>query len=292
MKAGQAGRASCAYPAQPGGRGQGDRQAKAEDVAKPASRPEHSRQRGTRTPGAAGALVNLGRGLRSLLFPSTCAACGAPAPEDEILCPACEAQVLPPGGPACQICGKPGAAWRCPSCQGDPPPFDAVRSLARHQGPLAGLVRSFKYQRRYWLGAGLARRMGAAPRSCWATADLIAPVPLHPRRLVSRGFNQALELAKGLPAGQGPELAPGLLRRLRHTRPQVGLAPQERRSNVAGAFGVDPAWQGRVSGAWVLLVDDVFTTGATAAECARALKKHGAARVEVLTLARAGGDEA
>ncbi|MCB2225110.1 MAG: ComF family protein [Desulfarculaceae bacterium] len=243
--------------------------------------------------GGAKALRNLGRSLRSLLFPSCCAACGGPVDDGELLCLACEAEVEPLAGQACERCGRPGAAWLCASCQSDPPPFDAARSLVRHQGPLAELVRGFKYQRRYWLGAGLARRLGAAPRSHWATADLVAPVPLHPRRLISRGFNQALSLAKGLPLGdKGPELAPDLLLRLRHTRPQVGLAPEERRANVSGAFGVNPAWEGRLAGAWVLLIDDVFTTGATAAECARVLKDKGAARVEVLTLARATGGEA
>jgi len=238
------------------------------------------------------ALGHLGSATRNLLFPPACAVCGAPAVEGELLCPACEGQVEPLGEPVCQVCGLPGATWRCAACQSDPPPFDAAHALAAHQGPLAQAVRGFKYQRRYWLGAGLAAHLGRAPRAWWATADLIAPVPLHPRRLVGRGFNQALVLARGLPKGQGPVLAPRLLRRLRHTRPQVGLAPHQRRSNVAGAFGVSPAWQERLDGAWVLLIDDVFTTGATAAECAGVLKQAGAARVEVLTLVRATGGKA
>ena len=234
-------------------------------------------------------LANLGQGLRDLLFPPACAGCGAPVGQDQFLCPGCEASVEPLAAPQCPLCGRPGESWRCADCQADPPPFDAAHALARHSGPLAQAVRGFKYQRRFWLGAGLAARLGAAPRAWWATADLIAPVPLHPRRLIARGFNQALVLARGLPQGQGPVLAPRLLRRLRHTRPQVGLAPADRLSNVAGAFGVHPAWKGRLDGAWVLLVDDVFTTGATVAECARVLKQAGAYRVEVLTLARAGG---
>jgi len=239
--------------------------------------------------GGAAALGNLGRGLRDLLFPAACAACGAPAAGGGLFCPACAAQVEPLGQPACALCGQPGVTWRCPSCREHPPPFDAVHSLAAHRGPLAQAVRGFKYQRRHWLGPGLARLLGAAPRAWWATADLAAPVPLHPRRLMARGFNQALVLARGLPRGQGPELAPRLLRRRRHTKPQVGLTPAARRGNVAGAFAVDPGRAGRLDGAWVLLVDDVFTTGATAAECARVLKQGGAARVEVLTLVRAVG---
>ncbi|MCB2192257.1 MAG: ComF family protein [Deltaproteobacteria bacterium] len=234
------------------------------------------------------ALANLAHGLRDLFFPPACAACATAVGPDEFLCPACLAQVKALPEPACRICGLPGHAWHCPRCAASPPAFDAARALAMHTGPLAETVRGFKYQRRYWLGQGLARMLGQAPRSWWATADIIAPVPLHPRRLVARGFNQALVLARGLPPGQGPALIPRLLQRKRYTRPQVGLDPGARRRNVQGAFAVAQAWQGRVDGAWVLLVDDVFTTGATAHECAKVLKAAGAERVEVLTLVRAG----
>ncbi len=149
-------------------------------------------------------------------------------------------------------------------------------------------MRAFKYQRRFWLGKALARVLAGAPRAWWATCDLLAPVPLHPRRLLSRGFNQALLLARALDDGSGPALAPDLHRRTRHTRPQVGLDPAQRRENVAGAFALSPAWRGRLADQWVLLVDDVFTTGATVHECARVLKEAGAARVNVFCLLRAG----
>ena len=112
-------------------------------------------------------------------------------------------------------------------------------------------------------------------------ADLLLPVPLHPRRLKARGFNQALLLAQGF-----PDRPTGLevLKRLRHTVPQVGLNPKERRDNVKGAFGVSqPA---AVKGRKILLIDDLYTTGSTVRECARVLRRAGAARVEVLTVAR------
>ncbi|MBU4277101.1 MAG: ComF family protein [Proteobacteria bacterium] len=239
--------------------------------------------------GGAQALANLAHGLRDLFFAPACAACGGAVEHDEFLCPACREQVSPPTEPSCRVCGLPGHSWHCPACAASPPAFDAARALALHTGPLAEVVRGFKYQRRYWLGEGLSRLLGTAPRSWWATADIVAPVPLHPRRLVARGFNQALVLARGLPGGQGPELAPRLLNRKRYTRPQVGLDPGARRRNVEGAFALAPAWQGRLEGAWVLLVDDVFTTGATVNECAKVLKQAGAERVEVLTLVRAVG---
>jgi ComF family protein len=112
-------------------------------------------------------------------------------------------------------------------------------------------------------------------------ADLVAPVPLHPKRLRARGFNQALLLARGL---SDTPVAREALTRVRHTAPQVGLNPKERRENVKGAFAVpEPAG---VKGKNVLLLDDLYTTGATVRECARVLRRAGAHRVDVLTVAR------
>ena len=112
-------------------------------------------------------------------------------------------------------------------------------------------------------------------------AELIVPVPLHPKRLKHRGFNQALLLAQAFPQAA---LAREAVVRTRHTPPQVGLNPKERRVNVKGAFAVpDPAL---VKGKSVLLIDDLFTTGSTVKECARVLLKAGARQVEVLTVAR------
>ena len=118
-------------------------------------------------------------------------------------------------------------------------------------------------------------------RELVAAADLLIPVPLHPKRLKHRGFNQALLLAQAFP--EAP-LAREAVVRMRHTQPQVGLNPKERQDNVKGAFAVpDPAL---VKGKNVLLIDDLFTTGSTVKECARVLRKAGARRVEVLTVAR------
>jgi ComF family protein len=118
-----------------------------------------------------------------------------------------------------------------------------------------------------------------------AAADLLAPVPLHPKRIKNRGFNQSLLLAQAFP---GTVLAREALIRTRHTAPQVGLNPKERQDNVKGALSVtDPA---RVKGKSVLLIDDLYTTGSTVKECARVLRKAGARRVEVLTVARVSHD--
>ena len=118
-----------------------------------------------------------------------------------------------------------------------------------------------------------------------ADADLIVPVPLHPKRLKQRGFNQALLLARAFPE---VPLGREAVVRVRHTVPQVELKPKERRDNVKGAFAVpDPAL---VKGKNVLLLDDVYTTGATVRECAKVLRRAGARRVDVLTVARVKHD--
>jgi ComF family protein len=143
-------------------------------------------------------------------------------------------------------------------------------------------IKRLKYSRRqeylpvlqHWLRASPAGALAAA-------ADLLTPVPLHPRRLRRRGFNQALLLAQ---AFTGVRLSRDALIRVRHTPPQTGLNPKERHHNVKGAFAV--ARPQEVAGKHVCLVDDVFTTGATVRECARTLRQAGAHTVTVLTVAR------
>jgi ComF family protein len=141
-----------------------------------------------------------------------------------------------------------------------------------------------KYQRQLIFSRFLGQLLAASVAAeLAAAADLLLPVPLHPRRLRQRGFNQALLLAQNFP---DIPLGRDLLVRQRPTLPQLKLNPRERQANVKGAFLVpSPA---AVAGQTVLLIDDVYTTGATVKECARALKQAGAARIEVLTVARVG----
>jgi ComF family protein len=150
-------------------------------------------------------------------------------------------------------------------------------------GQVTGAIHRFKYRKEYllietlgWLGN---RREEEKP-----DFDTLIPVPLHPKRLRERGFNQALLLSKTLRDIPSEKIKPRLLKRIRHTPPQIRLAPDERRQNVRGAFALDTP--GVIRGKNILLVDDVFTTGATVNECARVLKSAGAGRVSVYTLAR------
>lgn len=202
--------------------------------------------------------------LRDLSFPPACAACGARLHSQGPFCAACAEQVR---------------------LLGELEPNSTARALAEYGGPVGEALRGFKYKRRLAGGAALAKWLARSIPGSWLNhVEVIAPVPLHPWRLLARGFNQAVVLFRPLAETHGIALEPRVLARLRHTRPQTGLKPAERRSNVAGAFGLRQP--GLIKGRKVLLVDDVFTTGATAHECAQVLLDAGAAEVSVLTLAK------
>lgn len=236
----------------------------------------------------AAGLARIAASLRDLAFPAGCPACGGIPAAGAVFCPACLDQVARLTA-ICPRCGRPGAGEACPACAEALPAWELAWAPARHAGPVAMAVRGFKYRRDWAGGAALARWLAAeAPAWLLDGVELVAPVPLHPRRLIRRGFNQAAVLARALCPANGPRLEMRLLTRQRHTRPQVGLSPRERLANVAGAFAVRPAALAALAGRRVLLVDDVFTTGATLAECAQVLIKAGASAVRVATVSRAG----
>lgn len=222
-------------------------------------------------------------------LPRLCLFCGGVVAEEAAaaVCPECEGGIEWVASPLCPCCGvvfpvPEGEDRLCGSCQTDPPPFTRARAAAVYEGPVAQAVTRFKFGRQmayqpvmqHWLQVPQCRELVA-------DADLLVPVPLHPRRLKSRGFNQALLLARAFPEA---EVVLETLARVRHTPPQVGLNPKERRDNVHKAFAVPRPEE--VKGKNILLVDDLYTTGATVKECARVLKRAGAKRVEVLTVAR------
>jgi len=203
-----------------------------------------------------------------------CLLCGEES-GPELLCAACIAE-LPALPESCPQCALPSpAAAVCGSCLNHPPHFNATLALWRYEFPCDRLVQALKYRARLALAGFFARNLASRPIP---EVDLIVPMPLHPKRLAERGFNQALEIARHL----GRPIAPRGVLRVKHTPPQTELPYEERAKNVRGAF----LCKLDLSGASVAVLDDVMTTGATLNELARALKRAGATRVENFVIAR------
>ncbi|WP_034621611.1 ComF family protein [Desulfovermiculus halophilus] len=210
------------------------------------------------------------------------------------LCPECDLELQPRPGGFCPRCGRlyameESAPYLCAGCRQAVPGWDAFGFLKQYSGALREMILDFKFHARFERRRTLRILLGRAYGFHFQDApspDCILPVPLHPVRLRERGFNQSLELARGLSRGGVAPLRPDALLRVRQTKAQSGLERKERVANLRGAFRADPA---QVGGRHVLVVDDVSTTGTTLAECAQALRRAGAVRVDGLVLAVADG---
>jgi ComF family protein len=218
---------------------------------------------------------------------------------DVFLCPACRLAFSGIGSPMCSGCGLPFESPHsrdhlCEKCQARPFLFHQARSVGRYEGALRTLVHQFKYQGWIHLAGTLGRLLWIVFLSHWNPEDVdtVVPVPLHARRLRHRGFNQALQLIRPWPqwaseqglAFEKDRIKSSWLVRRSFTAVQAGLDRHQREADVKNAFVLKKDAQ--VDGRRILLVDDVLTTGATVQACARVLKQCGAARVDVLTLAR------
>jgi len=192
-------------------------------------------------------------------------------------------------GPVCDGCGSPfeyATGVRCAACLARPRAFDRARAACIYDETSREPILKLKHADRTDLAPLFARWIGRAARELIAEADAVAPVPLHPSRLLSRRYNQAAEIARPLARTAGVAYLPDALVRRRATDTQGGKSGSGRKRNVAGAFEVPPRKAAQVAGKRILLVDDVLTTGATAEGCARALKSAGALRVDVAIVAR------
>ncbi len=231
-------------------------------------------------------------GLLHLLYPAACHVCRVPlAPAAGPFCDACRSALTDDPHDTCPRCaGTVGpyahVAEGCPRCRPLRLPFEQAVRLGSYEGTLRDAILRLKHLS----GETLAELLGelwaeyAAPRLTALSADAVVPVPLHWRRRLGRGYNQSEAVARALAGRLGLPLHPNWLRRLRNTAMQTRQSPTARADNVRGAFHARP--RPEIKGRSVLLVDDVMTTGSTAGEAARALRKAGAARVVVAVLAR------
>ncbi len=230
----------------------------------------------------------------NFFLPTACSYCRSSVGDSSVpyFCRSCWSDFSLISGPLCPRCGKPFESpealshspdHECLSCRRQPPRFDQSLSVGEFEGPLREAIHQFKYRPCRSLGAPLGAWMAEGVRMA-LRPDVVMPVPLHRKRLRQRGFNQSLLLAHGVSERSAILLSFDNLQRIRFTRPQVELSGEERMRNVSGAFALrHPA---EVEGKQVLLIDDVYTTGATLSECAEVLKEAGASSVIALTLAR------
>ena len=227
----------------------------------------------------------------NLLFPPTCPGCGVFVEKTGTICPECWKQLHFITKPYCPVMGTPftydqGEGFLSGEAIQSPPPFTRARSVVAHFGLARSLVTRLKYGDRTELAPFMAEWMTIAGKELIESADMIVPIPLHYRRFLKRTYNQATELSRNIARSTGKPLQPFVLKRQKNTRQQVGLLKKARQRNMIGAFIVPEKEKAKIKDKRILLVDDVFTTGATARSATKALLRGGAKSVDVLTFSR------
>ncbi len=233
------------------------------------------------------------RRVLDVLLPPQCLTCDAPVDAPGRFCPECFRRIAFITEPCCVRCGTPfahtgqgGRAGLCLGCRENPPPWGRARAALRYDEQSRRVVLPLKFHDRTEYALALATMMARAGAALLGEADLIVPVPLHRRRLITRRYNQAALLARALAGLSGVPHAPDALRRVRATVPLAQLGAAARAEVVAGAFAVRAGRLDRIVGQHVVLVDDVLTSGATCSACTHVLLQAGAAGVDVLVAAR------
>lgn len=224
------------------------------------------------------------------LLPPRCLKCGVSQQDSGRICAACWKELNFIQSPLCDCCGYPFENFGqdvalCAACQVKIPPFDRARAALRYDQGSRAMILAFKHGDRTEYARFFAHLLLQAGQSLCSVGTIVAPVPLHRRRLGARRYNQAALMANIYAGKNHLDYWPDLLSRLKHTPPQQGNFGRRSR-NVAGVFKVRDKYQACLKGRNILLIDDVYTTGATAGACAKILKGKGAAKVDILTLAR------
>ena len=229
------------------------------------------------------------RPVLDFALPPRCPGCGAVTAEPHRFCLTCWSALTFLGDPCCARCALPfdydsGPDALCGSCLAHPPRYDRLRAAVAYGDIPRAVALKLKYGGRPGIAETMARFM---TRHVDAEAGaILVPVPLHRWRIWRRGYNQAALIASALARRTGLEARLDLIQRVKRTPPLKGMGPRERRDALRGAFRVPAHRKADIQGRPVILVDDVYTSGATAKGCARALKRSGAAEVRVLTWAR------
>ena len=231
--------------------------------------------------------------LSAVIFPPQCLGCAEIIDQGDgrIFCPSCESRIHFITGSICHICGttfpdSPADNHLCGECLEKKPHFSHARAIFSYEDVILNSIHQFKYKNDISTGEMLASFMAdfSFPDIDFSDYSLMMPVPLHIKRLRERGFNQSLILARAIGRKKHIPVNFSLLKRHKYTLTQTGYHKQERKQNIRGAFEVTDSK--KITGSNILLIDDVYTTGATVNECAKILMKAGAQKVSVLTLAR------
>lgn len=223
-------------------------------------------------------------GLLDLVYPPHCLICGSS--DDNYLCATCEEEIDIIGRQQCHRCAMPSESYYCNNCRDREFAFDSACSACVYEGVISKAIQHLKFDLQIGMAEPLAKLMARCyPYSRFSgKVDMAIPIPIHRSRMVERGFNQSAELSRLMCKRISLPVELRVLHKIKNTRHQVDLLQDDRIFNLEGAFAVRNAEL--ISGKSVLLVDDVFTTGSTLNEAAKALKAAGAEAVHVYTLAR------
>ena len=232
----------------------------------------------------------------NMVMPPACLNCAQPVQSAGDLCMDCWSGIQFLSPPWCACCGLPfaydeGAQSICGACSEKQPAFDRARAVYVYSEQSRDMILKFKHGDRTDMAPAFAHWLARAGQDLLQTAEILAPVPLHRRRILKRRYNQAALIAAHLPRPPGCRYIPDLLHRVKNTGSQGGLNRRARYRNLSGAFKINEKFKADIAGKRVLLIDDVLTTGATVETCAAQIKRAGAHSVDVLTLARIVRDE-